>query len=144
MSLRICTRAAPRPSERLTPVRAAASPARRRPEMSFIGSVGSAKVTASSHCNETPPWRQASLRSSSARSYGLRRSFYQIVAVCCVLLFGAISPQLARAETAIHLVALGDSLTAGYGLAAKDGFVPRLQAALVAQGSNVEIANAGV
>jgi acyl-CoA thioesterase-1 len=74
----------------------------------------------------------------------LRRSFYQIVAVCCVLLFGAISPQLARAETAIHVVALGDSLTAGYGLAAKDGFVPRLQAALAAQGIDVEIANAGV
>jgi acyl-CoA thioesterase-1 len=57
---------------------------------------------------------------------------------------GAAGSRLARAETQIHLVALGDSLTAGLGLAAKDGFVPRLEAALAAQGINVTIANAGV
>jgi acyl-CoA thioesterase-1 len=39
---------------------------------------------------------------------------------------------------------LGDSLTAAYGLPAKDGFVPRLQAALAAKGVVVDIANAGV
>jgi len=80
---------------------------------------------------------------------------YQIVATCCALLLGAMNPQVAAAETPIHVVALGDSLTAGYGLPASDGFVPRLQAALAAQGAqggaqrraqvvNVEIANAGV
>lgn len=41
-------------------------------------------------------------------------------------------------------MALGDSLTAGYGLPQKDGFVPRLQAALAAQGIAADIANAGV
>ena len=41
-------------------------------------------------------------------------------------------------------MALGDSLTAGLGLPEKDGFVPRLQAALAAKGIAVEIANAGV
>jgi acyl-CoA thioesterase-1 len=50
----------------------------------------------------------------------------------------------ARAQTPIHIVALGDSLTAGYGLADKDGFVPRLQAALANQGIVVDIADAGV
>jgi acyl-CoA thioesterase I len=50
----------------------------------------------------------------------------------------------ARAETPLHIVALGDSLTAAYGLSAKDGFVPRLQAALAAKGVAVDIANAGV
>jgi acyl-CoA thioesterase-1 len=50
----------------------------------------------------------------------------------------------ARAEAPIHIVALGDSLTAGYGLPDKDGFVPRLQAALTNKGVAVEIANAGV
>jgi len=50
----------------------------------------------------------------------------------------------AAAETPIHIVALGDSLTAGYGLAEQDGFVPRLQAALAAKGVAVEVANAGV
>jgi len=52
--------------------------------------------------------------------------------------------QHARAETPVRLVALGDSLTAGYGLPDKDGFVPRLQAALAAKGIAAEIANAGV
>jgi len=108
-----------------------------------MGSTGSVKVTASSHCNETPPWHQAGVR-----SYGLRRRFYQIVAVCCALFFGAANPHFAIAEAPLHVVAhvvaLGDSLTAGLGLAAKDGFVPQLQAALVAQGAKVEIANAGV
>jgi acyl-CoA thioesterase I len=41
-------------------------------------------------------------------------------------------------------VALGDSLTAGYGLPEKDGFVPRLEAALTAKGVAAEIVNAGV
>jgi acyl-CoA thioesterase-1 len=50
----------------------------------------------------------------------------------------------AHAQTAIHIVALGDSLTAGYGLPDKDGFVPRLQAALAAKGTAAEITNAGV
>ena len=35
------------------------------------------------------------------------------------------------------LVALGDSLTAGYGLPAEEGFVPQLQAWLRAQGADV-------
>src|ERR1700756_582515 len=139
MSLRICRRAAPRPSERLTPSMLTASPANKRPEMSFMGSIGLAKVTTSSHRNETPPWRQACVR-----SYGLRGAFYQIIAACCALLLGAFNPHFAIAETPLHVVALGDSLTAGLGLAAKDGFVPRLQAAFAAQGAKVEIANAGV
>jgi acyl-CoA thioesterase I len=60
--------------------------------------------------------------------------------------------QFAHAETQsqtaiqapIHVVALGDSLTAGLGLAVKEGFVPRLQAALAAKGVLADIANAGV
>jgi acyl-CoA thioesterase-1 len=56
----------------------------------------------------------------------------------------ATAPHPAGAETPIRLVVLGDSLTAGLGLPAKDGFVPRLQAALAADGVAAEIANAGV
>jgi acyl-CoA thioesterase I len=44
----------------------------------------------------------------------------------------------------IQIVALGDSLTAGLGLADKDSFVPRLQAALAAKGVAAAITNAGV
>ncbi len=50
----------------------------------------------------------------------------------------------ARGATPVHIVALGDSLTAGYGLADKDGFVPRLQAALAKNGISADVANAGV
>ena len=50
----------------------------------------------------------------------------------------------ARAAAPLHIVALGNSLTAGYGLAEKDSFVPRLQAALAKNGIAADIANAGV
>jgi acyl-CoA thioesterase-1 len=53
------------------------------------------------------------------------------------------SPALAEGEP-VTVVALGDSLTAGYGLPAPEGFVPRLQAWLDAQGANVTVQNAGV
>jgi acyl-CoA thioesterase I len=54
-----------------------------------------------------------------------------------------------RAQTAavggpIRLLVLGDSLTAGYGLAAGQGFVPRLEAALRARGREVRVLDAGV
>jgi acyl-CoA thioesterase-1 len=48
------------------------------------------------------------------------------------------------AEAPIHLVALGDSLVAGYGLRASEAFPAALQRALAAKGLAVEIANAGV
>ena len=51
------------------------------------------------------------------------------------------SPALAEPLT---VVALGDSLTAGYGLPADQGFVPQLQAWLTAQGEDVTVINAGV
>ena len=50
----------------------------------------------------------------------------------------------AIAETPVKIVALGNSLTAGLGLPEKDGFVPRLQAALNAKGIAAAIVNAGV
>jgi acyl-CoA thioesterase I len=42
------------------------------------------------------------------------------------------------------VLALGDSLTAGYGLPQEDGFVPQLQAWLTAQGEDAVVVNAGV
>ncbi len=65
-----------------------------------------------------------------------------------MLLHGAMGAEnsLAAAKNVrpMKVLALGDSLTAGYGLAARDGFVPRLEAALKAEGYNVTIVNAGV
>jgi len=50
----------------------------------------------------------------------------------------------AGAETPVKVVVLGDSLTAGLGLPAKDSFVPRVQAALAADGVPSDIVNVGV
>lgn len=60
--------------------------------------------------------------------------------------FGAavlLTTGMAQADT-VTIAALGDSLTAGYGLAQGDGFVPQLQNWLDAQGVDVSIMNAGV
>ena len=44
----------------------------------------------------------------------------------------------------VTLAALGDSLTQGYGLPQEQGFVPQLEAWLLARGHDVAIINAGV
>lgn len=48
------------------------------------------------------------------------------------------------AAAGVTLVAFGDSLTAGYGLAPEDGFSAQLQDWLTAQGQEVTVVNAGV
>ena len=48
------------------------------------------------------------------------------------------------ASEPLRLVALGDSLTQGYGLPSDDGFVPQLQGWLQDQGLDVDVINAGV
>lgn len=58
-------------------------------------------------------------------------------------LFTILSGEAAQART-IRIVALGDSLTAGFGLINSDGFTAKLEAALRAQGWDVTIINAGV
>lgn len=50
----------------------------------------------------------------------------------------------AVAAEPLTVVALGDSLTAGYGLAPEEGLVPQLQAWLTAEGREVTVLNAGV
>jgi acyl-CoA thioesterase I len=48
------------------------------------------------------------------------------------------------AERPVKIVALGDSLTAGYGIAAQDAFPVKLERALRANGHAVQVVNAGV
>jgi len=79
-------------------------------------------------------------------SYGWRQALRHIAlaALCSVALAAATAAPAAHAQTPIKIVALGDSLTAGYGLPDQDGLVPRLQAALAAKGVAAEIENGGV
>jgi acyl-CoA thioesterase-1 len=50
----------------------------------------------------------------------------------------------ANAEKSVRIVAIGDSLTAGYGLPQGEDFPAQLEAALQAKGLNVVVDNAGV
>ena len=50
----------------------------------------------------------------------------------------------ARADAPFSIVALGDSLTAGYGLPPEDAFTTRLEQRLQENGLDVEVVNAGV
>ena len=72
-------------------------------------------------------------------SYGHWRLLVQAAAFAAVL--AAASPAAART---LRLVALGDSLTAGFGLPPGKAFPDRLEAALRARGWDVEVINAGV
>ncbi len=69
--------------------------------------------------------------------YGIRRASINALALCA--LTGA-----AVAEQPPRLAVFGDSLIAGYGLAAEDTLPVRLEAALRARGIAVEVLNAGV
>lgn len=60
-----------------------------------------------------------------------------------VLAFVALAAMAARAEP-VEVVALGDSLTAGYGLMDHEGFVPQLRTWLEERGVEARIVNAGV
>lgn len=86
----------------------------------------------------------------SQATYGARRCLRNItLATASVTLTALLSvaalgaaPGAAHAEPTI--VALGDSLTAGYGLPEGEGLVPQLNAWLAAQGSTATVLNAGV
>src|SRR5258707_471716 len=90
------------------------------------------------------------------RSYGRRGAGVQVpartIALAAVLLGGVLScvpswglaSSAASAEGPVRIVALGDSLTAGFGLPGAAAFPVKLEKALTAKGLAVEIGNAGV
>ncbi|WP_193366888.1 arylesterase [Pelagibius marinus] len=67
------------------------------------------------------------------------RTIGRVLAVLAVLVTGGA----AAAEEPLRLMAYGDSLTHGYGLAAGETFPEQLEAALKAEGLDVEVMNAG-
>ena len=70
--------------------------------------------------------------------YGVLRTF-----VHAALLIGLASAAPAAARE-VHILAFGDSLTAGYGLPPGQGFAPQLQAMLRRNGVRAVVANGGV
>jgi acyl-CoA thioesterase-1 len=63
------------------------------------------------------------------------------LSIVLALLLMIVNPAAAQTVT---LLALGDSLTAGYGLQPSDAFPVKLEAALKARGHDVKVINAGV
>ena len=74
----------------------------------------------------------------------LRRLAFTGAAILFVIAMTMTGGLQAAAKEPVRLMILGDSLTAGYGLAQGDAFVARLQAALRAEGYAVELVDAGV
>lgn len=91
-------------------------------------------------------WSDAGARPNSApRSYGNRPGKVQRLAAALVFaVLALVSVTTEAAERTIKVVALGDSLTAGYQLAGSDAFPVQLEKALKAKGYAVEVVNAGV
>jgi acyl-CoA thioesterase-1 len=88
----------------------------------------------------------------AGRSGGRRRFLAFIRYVLTALLFNAVvfcglnaRSGAAAAETGpVRILVLGDSLAAGYGLPADQGFVPQLAAALKTLGVNAKVLQGGV
>jgi acyl-CoA thioesterase I len=73
----------------------------------------------------------------------INRLAHRVAGWLLVLLMASM-PLSAQAAEPIRVVALGDSLTAGYGVTADNAFPAKLQKALAARGLDVAIENAGV
>jgi acyl-CoA thioesterase I len=78
---------------------------------------------------------------AGSHSYRHWRALLQTLAILAAAILAQAAPADARP---LRLVALGDSLTSGYGLPAAEAFPSRLQAALREKGWDVEVVNAGV
>jgi acyl-CoA thioesterase-1 len=90
--------------------------------------------------------RDSMARGSATDSFGPRtgqaaRAFVAILAALVASLWFGSSPVVAQT---IKIVALGDSLTAGFGLTASEAFPAQLEAALRKRGHDVSVVNAGV
>jgi acyl-CoA thioesterase I len=79
------------------------------------------------------------------RSYGVWAVRVQtVVLVAALVLAGLPSAPAPAADRPVRMVALGDSLTAGFGLPGDAAFPAKLEKALRAKGIAVEVSNAGV
>ncbi|MFC7705819.1 arylesterase [Plastorhodobacter daqingensis] len=84
---------------------------------------------------------RATLIKAFAKPYGAAAQLRNRCIAASVAAILALAPGFATATT---LLALGDSLTQGYGLPPEDGLVPQLERWLQDQGRDVTVINAGV
>ncbi|MCY4451440.1 MAG: arylesterase [Immundisolibacterales bacterium] len=74
-------------------------------------------------------------------AWGRARAALGLAAAAVILAFGT---RLAAADGPLRILMLGDSLTAGYGLASHEALPARVEAALRALGLDARVINAGV
>jgi acyl-CoA thioesterase-1 len=79
---------------------------------------------------------------TSDRAYGTYRRIINLALLALAL--AALAPAGGRAARPLKLLALGDSLTAGYGLPSGESFTARLENKLKDEGLDVTVVNAGV
>jgi acyl-CoA thioesterase-1 len=85
------------------------------------------------------------MRLPRPRSYGGKTASVQRGLALLIGAFLLVLPVAAAADSRpVRIVALGDSLTAGYGLPADQAFPAKLEAALKAKGFAATVVNAGV
>ena len=77
----------------------------------------------------------------SAHRYGSRAALFNAAALLAALMIGAPA---AAGKAPFRILALGDSIMAGYGLAGPDSLPARLEAALRQGGREVEVIDGGV
>jgi len=93
------------------------------------------------------PWqrkRHSSLNGPAARHVNKSRVTECFGRLLVLLAALALTAMPATGSEPIRLLALGDSLTAGYGLPIEESFTVQLEAALRHEGYAVEVTNAGV
>ena len=73
-----------------------------------------------------------------------QRAFLVTLLLLVGVVLSVTQAKAAPARAPVHLMILGDSLTAGYGLPPQDGFQARLAAALKARGADVVLVDAAV
>lgn len=83
------------------------------------------------------------MQPDTSHRYGMLR---RVVKLCAVALVAGLpfAASAAAPDGTLQVVALGDSLTAGYGLEPGQSFAARLETALKAKGLKVKVHNAGV
>jgi acyl-CoA thioesterase I len=86
----------------------------------------------------------ARLKRCESGSYRAAKALVHIGVVVASIFTAAVNNSIAAGDRPVRIVALGDSLTAGFGLPAQAAFPTKLERALKGKGYAVEIVNAGV
>ncbi|MCZ6861485.1 MAG: GDSL-type esterase/lipase family protein, partial [Alphaproteobacteria bacterium] len=69
---------------------------------------------------------------------------YNAILLAIILIATVSTPGSVGAEAPVRILALGDSLVAGFGLPAREGFTPQLEAALRKLGIDARVIQGGV